>query len=93
MKSRVLELNASDERGIDVIRTKVKTFSSLVVPKNTTGDYPCPPYKIIILDEADNMTGLPSISCRYGYVLHHNVTYRLINFFLRGCTKRASKDN
>lgn len=57
MKSRVLELNASDERGIDVIRTKVKTFSSLVVPKNTSGDYPCPPYKIIILDEADNMTG------------------------------------
>lgn len=54
-KGRVLELNASDERGIDVIRTKVKTFSSLVVPKSS-GEYPCPPYKIVILDEADNMT-------------------------------------
>jgi len=46
---RVLELNASDERGINVIRTKVKTFSQLAVSKD-------PPYKIVILDEADMMT-------------------------------------
>jgi replication factor C small subunit len=45
----MLELNASDERGIDVIRSKVKEFARTRV----AGDVP---FKIILLDEADNMT-------------------------------------
>jgi len=45
-----LELNASDARGIDVIRTLVKEFAKTVVTEDI-------PFKVIILDEADHMTG------------------------------------
>ncbi len=45
----ILELNASDERGINVIREKVKEFARSKTP-------PGIPFKIVILDEADNMT-------------------------------------
>ncbi len=45
----VLELNASDERGIDVIRNKVKDFART----RAIGDVP---FKIIYLDESDALT-------------------------------------
>lgn len=50
MKEAVLELNASDARGIEVVRSKIKMFAQ----KKVT----LPPgrHKLVILDEADSMT-------------------------------------
>lgn len=49
-KDAVLELNASDDRGIDVIRNRIKMFAQ----KKVT--LPAGRHKIVILDEADSMT-------------------------------------
>ncbi|MCX8150437.1 MAG: replication factor C small subunit [Candidatus Bathyarchaeota archaeon] len=48
-REHIMELNASDERGIDVVRETIKTFAR----SRSIGEIP---FKIMILDEADNMT-------------------------------------
>lgn len=48
-REHIMELNASDERGIDVVRETVKTFARV----RSIGEIP---FKIMILDESDNMT-------------------------------------
>lgn len=52
-RERVLELNGSDDRGINKIREKVKGYAETKLVK-LGGNVPN--FKIIILDEADNMT-------------------------------------
>lgn len=48
-KDHFMELNASDERGIDVVRVTVKTFART----RSIGEVP---FKLLDLEEADNMT-------------------------------------
>jgi replication factor C small subunit len=49
-----LELNASDERGIKMVRERVKEFAAVM--KLATGNKDDMFFRIIILDEADEMT-------------------------------------
>lgn len=48
-RQNIIELNASDERGIDVVRTKVKDFARTKAIGNV-------PFKMCILDESDSLT-------------------------------------
>lgn len=52
LSNRIIELNASDERGINVVREKIKMYAKQAIKLDDS----IPPWKIIILDEADTMT-------------------------------------
>lgn len=56
-KSMILELNASDDRGIDVVREQIKNFAS-------TRNIYSSGFKLIILDEADSMTNQAQAALR-----------------------------
>ncbi|KAI5957382.1 RFC4 [Candida jiufengensis] len=63
-----LELNASDDRGIDVVRNKIKQFAQtkISLPPGRT--------KIIILDEADSMTPGAQQALRRTMEIYSNTT-------------------
>ncbi len=50
MNEYTLSLNASDERGIDAVRERIKTFASYSDRREGV------PFRLVILDEADEMT-------------------------------------
>ncbi len=51
-KNFTLELNASDERGIDTVRERIKDFS-----RYSRAGFGNIPFALIVLDECDQMTG------------------------------------
>jgi len=63
----VLELNASNERGIDVIRNKVKDFARTKTMSNVG-------YRLIILDEADALTSDAQNALRRTMETYSNVS-------------------
>ncbi|KAF4724365.1 Subunit of heteropentameric Replication factor C (RF-C) [Perkinsus olseni] len=70
VKTAVLELNASDDRGIDVVRNRIKTFAQQKISMPAGG---CQ-QKIVILDEADSMTEAAQQAMRRTMEIHSSTT-------------------
>lgn len=88
-EDRVLELNASDERGIQIVRGKIKHFAKLSINQNEDIKF-----KIIILDEADSLTNESQLALRYiiehyskftRFIIICNYINKLINPIISRC--------
>nr|POE65166.1 replication factor c subunit 3 [Quercus suber] len=100
MRQMVLELNASDDRGIDVVRDQIKTFSS--TKQIFAGSFEkssaesMAGFKLIILDEADAMTSTAQMALRRimekytantRFAIIANYTHKLSPALLSRCTR------
>ncbi|KAF2404171.1 P-loop containing nucleoside triphosphate hydrolase protein [Trichodelitschia bisporula] len=99
VRQMVLELNASDDRGIDVVREQIKTFSStkqIFATAPRPGQPAAASYKLIILDEADAMTSTAQMALRRimekytantRFAIIANYTHKLSPALLSRCTR------
>lgn len=99
MRQMVLELNASDDRGIDVVREQIKTFAStrqIFSSAPEAGGKSMATYKLIILDEADAMTSTAQMALRRimekytantRFCIIANYTHKLSPALLSRCTR------
>ncbi|KAK0304550.1 Subunit of heteropentameric Replication factor C (RF-C) [Friedmanniomyces endolithicus] len=100
MRQMVLELNASDDRGIDVVREQIKTFSStkqiFAGSFDKTQSESIANFKLIILDEADAMTSVAQMALRRimekytantRFCIIANYTHKLSPALLSRCTR------
>ncbi|KIM99036.1 hypothetical protein OIDMADRAFT_43109 [Oidiodendron maius Zn] len=100
MRQMVLELNASDDRGIDVVREQIKTFAStkqiFSTSSATSSSSSIAAYKLIILDEADAMTSTAQMALRRimekytantRFCIIANYTHKLSPALLSRCTR------
>ncbi|EPS35000.1 Replication factor C subunit 3 [Penicillium oxalicum] len=101
MRQMVLELNASDDRGIDVVREQIKTFASTkqifsMAPASKDSTSALAGFKLIILDEADAMTSTAQMALRRimekytantRFCIIANYTHKLSPALLSRCTR------
>ena len=100
MRQMVLELNASDDRGIDVVREQIKTFSStkqiFAGSFDKSNSDSIANFKLIILDEADAMTSTAQMALRRimekytantRFCIIANYTHKLSPALLSRCTR------
>ena len=102
MRQMVLELNASDDRGIDVVREQIKTFASTKqifsasTQQSSTAKFGLGAFKLIILDEADAMTSAAQMALRRimekytantRFCIIANYTHKLSPALLSRCTR------
>lgn len=99
MRQMVLELNASDDRGIDVVREQIKTFAStkqIFTMGGASRSGGVAGFKLIILDEADAMTNTAQMALRRimekytantRFAIIANYTHKLSPALLSRCTR------
>ncbi|KAF2860908.1 replication factor C subunit 3 [Piedraia hortae CBS 480.64] len=96
MRQMVLELNASDDRGIDVVREQIRTFCSTKQIFAGKAATTAASFKLIVLDEADAMTSTAQMALRRimekytanaRFIIIANYTHKLSPALLSRCTR------